>query len=233
MAALVRAAVGCYDAAKAYRTPFISGKDSLNNQFRYRDPATGREVLIEIPPTLLITGVGIVPDVGKCVTMDLKRTGSLVYLLGDPRDAESASIEPLQQHPRTARILADLIRRGLVLSAHDCSEGGWLVALAEMLIASSDGERGPGVTMRWADPVAEEAAGWVGPALAEMPGRFVVEVDPRHERAIETHPEMSWNLLGVVDDSGCLELPAGAASRESRRVNVADLRQAFLGTLDW
>jgi len=67
LAALVRAAEGCYDAAMAYRTPFISGKDSLNNQFTTDTGAT-----IEIPPTLLITGVGIVPDVSRCVTMDLK-----------------------------------------------------------------------------------------------------------------------------------------------------------------
>ncbi|MBZ0171331.1 MAG: hypothetical protein K8E66_03035, partial [Phycisphaerales bacterium] len=57
LASLVRAAEGCYDGAKAYRTPFVSGKDSLNNQFTTEDGRT-----IEIPPTLLITGVGIVHD---------------------------------------------------------------------------------------------------------------------------------------------------------------------------
>jgi phosphoribosylformylglycinamidine synthase len=73
MGTLVRAAEGCYDGAKAYRTPFVSGKDSLNNQLKFTDPATGLERVIEIPPTLLISGIGIVPEIARCTTMDAKR----------------------------------------------------------------------------------------------------------------------------------------------------------------
>jgi phosphoribosylformylglycinamidine synthase len=77
MAGLVRAAAGCYDAALAYGTPFISGKDSLNNE--YRDAAGVRHA---IPPTLLITALAHVPDVRQAVTMDLKEPGNPVYLVG-------------------------------------------------------------------------------------------------------------------------------------------------------
>jgi hypothetical protein len=63
MAALVRACEGCYDGAKAYRTPFVSGKDSLNNQLRYTDPTTGEKKVIEIPYTLLITGSHVEQEV--------------------------------------------------------------------------------------------------------------------------------------------------------------------------
>lgn len=144
LASLVRAAEGCYDAAKAYRTPFVSGKDSLNNQLRLAD---GR--VIEVPPTLLITGMGIVPDVAKCVTMDLKprshgpalslqdhdlfllRSGSTGRRVTDHFDA-------LRMNRLAARFLSLLIQRGLVAAVHDVSEGGVLTAVAEMLIASSD-----------------------------------------------------------------------------------------------
>ena len=73
---LVRAAEACYDGALAYRTPFISGKDSLNNQFTAADGTT-----FEIPATLLISGLGIVPDVGRCLTMDAKAAGNVVSFL--------------------------------------------------------------------------------------------------------------------------------------------------------
>ncbi len=233
MAALVRAAVGCYDAAKAYRTPFISGKDSLNNQFRYRDSETGREITIEIPPTLLITGVGIVPDVSTCATMDLKEPGSLVYLIGDARRTDRQSQSDLRAHPRTARVVADLIRRGVVLSAHDCSEGGWLTALAEMAIAASPRNPALGVSLQQCGSLAGDPLEWIEHMFAEMPGRYVVEIHPRHEGAIELHPGLAWNLIGIVDDSGALALPTEAQQGDARSIPIADLRRAFLGTLDW
>ena len=78
MAGLARAAAGCYDAALAFGTPFISGKDSLNNE--YRDAGGART---PIPPTLLITALALVPDVRRAVTMDLKEPGNYVYLVGE------------------------------------------------------------------------------------------------------------------------------------------------------
>src|SRR5262249_41737340 len=70
LGSLVRAAEACRDVAMAYSMPFISGKDSLNNEFHAGD----RHIII--PPTLLISALGIVPDVRRCVTMDLKEAGN-------------------------------------------------------------------------------------------------------------------------------------------------------------
>ncbi|MCX7805247.1 MAG: phosphoribosylformylglycinamidine synthase subunit PurL, partial [Planctomycetota bacterium] len=80
LGALVRAAEGCRDAAIAFGTPFISGKDSLNNEYRVGGQSRA------IPHTLLISGIGIVHDVASCVTMDLKRPGDLLYLVGFTRE---------------------------------------------------------------------------------------------------------------------------------------------------
>src|SRR5205085_11962457 len=74
-------AAGCYEAAVAFGTPFVSGKDSLNNE--YRDASGART---PIPPTLLITALALVPDVRRAVTMDLKEPGNYVYLVGETRD---------------------------------------------------------------------------------------------------------------------------------------------------
>lgn len=160
---LVRACQGCYDGAKAHGAPFISGKDSLNNEFAldptdleavadsltrrlraqgYSDDrvdaivsqvrASGR---LAIPGTLLISALSLVQDVWQCVSADLKRAGNHLLLVGglpqighDPRAAAAVSAA-----------VADAIQSGGVAACHDVSDGGWLVAAAEMAIAGALG----------------------------------------------------------------------------------------------
>ena len=76
---IVLAAQACHDLALAYGTPFISGKDSLNNEYAHEGKS------LAIPPTLLISAIGLVPDVSRCVTMDLKEPGNLLVLVGMTR----------------------------------------------------------------------------------------------------------------------------------------------------
>jgi len=82
---LKRAAMACYDTAVGLRAPFISGKDSMFNDFRGYDPE-GNPVTISIPPTLLVSAVGVVPDVSRCLTCDFKNPGDLVYVIGLTRN---------------------------------------------------------------------------------------------------------------------------------------------------
>ena len=138
---LVQAARGCRDAAIHYGTPFISGKDSLNNEYTASD---GKRRAI--PGTLLISSIGIHQDVRKTTSMDLKEAGNRIYLLGDwtpallgshalmiggqPIFAGSAALETVPVLPeRAPKIYADLhetIHAGMFRSIHDLSEGGWL-----------------------------------------------------------------------------------------------------------
>src|SRR5207253_3854339 len=85
LGSLVRAAEACRDVALAYGMPFISGKDSLNNEFHAAD----RHIVI--PPTLLISALGRVADVRQCVTMDLKESGHALYLIGLTKDEMGGS----------------------------------------------------------------------------------------------------------------------------------------------
>ncbi len=85
LGSLVRAAEACRDVALAYNMPFISGKDSLNNEYH----AGGKNIVI--PPTLLISALGRVPDVRRCVTMDLKESGNLLFLVGATKDEMGGS----------------------------------------------------------------------------------------------------------------------------------------------
>jgi phosphoribosylformylglycinamidine synthase subunit PurSL len=240
LGSLVRAAEGCYDGAKAYRTPFVSGKDSLNNQLRYTDPATGREQLIEIPPTLLISGIGIVPEGRSPVTMDAKAPGSVLIHVGVARaemggshlqrvlgggTALSGSPVPrtdLESGPRAAKAVAGLIARGLVASAHDVSDGGLLTAVAEMLIAGGGGTGAElDLSQVHNDPIVA--------AFSESPSRYVLEVSPLDVRALgEALGAVPWTQIGTVDDGGSLRWPEGKCD-----LSVEALADAWLRPLDW
>ncbi len=252
MGALVRACAGCYDGAKAYRTPFVSGKDSLNNQLRYADPATGKPRLIEIPYTLLITGLGLVRDASRCVTMDAKRPGNVLVLVGrTTRDLGASHAQKLwgthraaspgvptldlDLAPKTATFVAHAIREGLVRSAHDCSEGGVLVALAEMLIATVGRDGGPLGARVEGDPFARDLPGLdplVG-ALAESPGRYILELRPGDVPIL--------SRLAATHDQRIAVSPLGPLTSDARLswsglgldARVPDLALAWQGTLDW
>ncbi len=183
MGSLVRAAVACHDGAIAYGTPFVSGKDSLHNQFTTED---GK--LIAIPPTLLVTALSLMADVGKAVTTDAKVAGNALLLvspeLADPEvtplagthlaevlnlaDDTLGPIPPCDPEAgnRVARFVADAIARGVVRSAHDASEGGVAVAAAEMVLGAGPAS-GVGIAL--------EAAGTVD-LFGEGASRYLLEV---------------------------------------------------------
>ncbi|MCH9058493.1 MAG: phosphoribosylformylglycinamidine synthase subunit PurL, partial [Planctomycetes bacterium] len=235
LGSLVRAAEGCYDGAKAYRTPFVSGKDSLNNQFTTEDGRT-----IEIPPTLLITGIGIVEDVNKCVTTDAKHAGNVLILVGKTQDAmggshfeqingiqtgESSSlpVTDLAQGPALAHAVAALIRKGFVQSAHDVSDGGLLCAVAEMLIGAA-GESPIGAELDLAHVHADATIA----AFCESPSRYVLEVSPDDLEATARHlDELPWTRIGTLTNSGRL------AWTGRLDVGVEEMTNSWRGTLDW
>ncbi len=145
---LVRATAGCHDAAVAWGMPFISGKDSLNNE--YRDAAGAR---VPIPPTLLISALAVLDDVRWTTTADLKAAGNQLYIVGLTKaelggshrnallGAVGADVPRVDLAAARAvfRALHAAIRAGLVQSCHDLSEGGLGVALAELAIGGECG----------------------------------------------------------------------------------------------
>ena len=180
---LVAACRGARDAALHYSAPFISGKDSLNNEYIGSD---GQKHAI--PPSLLISAIGLVEDVSRAVTMDLKEVGNLIYLLGDTKEelggshfqlvsgASSPGVVPGLPAfgPTLYRALHKAMRKGLVRACHDLSEGGLAVAAAEMSLA---GRLGMTLTLAEQDPVVA--------LFSESNGRLLVEVAPDHRAAFE------------------------------------------------
>ncbi|MCC6319849.1 MAG: phosphoribosylformylglycinamidine synthase [Phycisphaerales bacterium] len=230
LGSLVRAAEGCYDGAMAYRTPFVSGKDSLNNQFTTQDGRT-----IEIPPTLLITGIGIVHDISRCVTMDAKRPGSVLVLVGQPStefggsryqqlfgvpDKASSSVPrtDLLSGPGTAAAVARLISGGAVLAAHDVSDGGTLTSVAEMLIGGSTVESPIGADLH---PMT------AADAFAESPSCYILEVAeaamPSLQSSLAGTP---YRVIGRLNATGGLRIGG-------ETIGVESLAAAWLRPLDW
>jgi phosphoribosylformylglycinamidine synthase II/phosphoribosylformylglycinamidine synthase I len=205
LGALVRAAQGCRDASLSYVVPFISGKDSLRNT------SVDQDGTISIPGTLLISAISVIPDVRRCITMDLKRPGNRLYALGVSRDELGGShylaIRDIgggtvpQARPREARklmrSLTRAIRRGLCLSCHDVSEGGLAVTAAEMSLAGRLGLE-LDVGKLPAETDAAEAL-----LFGESAGRFLAEVAPEREdefRAVMAG--VACECIGEVVDSG-------------------------------
>jgi len=202
LAQLVRACRALYDYTVAYGVPCISGKDSMKNDYKL-----GRWS-ISIPPTVLFSALGIVDNVCCAVTSDAKADGDLVYVLGITRNELGGSqyyarhgavgqsvpkVEALRAM-KLYRALAHAIERGLVRSCHDCSDGGLGVALAETAFAGGLGmnlelERVPN------DGVTREDF----LLFSESQSRFVVTVDPGHQRSFEkTLGDIAHVRIGMV-----------------------------------
>ncbi len=239
---LVRCVQGCYDAALAYGTPFISGKDSLNNEYVAAD-GTRRP----IPGTLVISAVGIVPDVRQSTTMDFKQAGNSIYLVGSTRpelggshyllthpertDTDDAiqyrAPQPLNNPRQRLLTLHQAIRQGLVQACHDCSEGGLGVALAEMCLASG---LGADIELIKVSAIPYQDAELL---FSETQGRFLVEVRPADEQEFrELFADLPHGRIGTVHPAEMQEprlLVRGQKKNLVVDVSVAELEQAWRG----
>ena len=215
LGALVAAAQGCYAAALHYQAPFVSGKDSLNNEFVGADGLRHA-----IPPTLLISALGQIEDVQRAVTTDLKAVGDVVYLVGEaagefggshlgllglPTLTALAEAAPVPALPATApalyAALHTAMQAGLVRACHDLSEGGLAVAAAEMCLG---GRLGLALTLPTGDPLRQ--------LFGECTGTLLVAVTPGHAAAFEAALSgLPVQRLGAVtaDQALTVTTPAG------------------------
>jgi phosphoribosylformylglycinamidine synthase len=221
---LVRAVQGCHDASLGFGTPFISGKDSLNNEYRSRD---GQR--LPVIPTLLISAVSVIENAAHTIDMSLQEAGNLLYILGITRNELSGShfaeilgklpfptSVPRVDLPRarfTMQSLGYAIRAGMVASCHDLSEGGLAVAAAEMSLAGL-----LGMSINISHIPADEMElppEQLATALlfSESPSRFLLEIEPDQRATLETflHERKIWHFayIGRVTDNSRLQIRDG------------------------
>ncbi len=237
MAQLVRSNQALYDVCMAYNLPLISGKDSMKNDFY--DGTTK----ISIPPTLLFSVIGKIDDARKAVTMDVKRPGDIVYLLGCTANELGASeyytmkgfigsnvplVDPGTAYARYQAYNRAVVN-GLVASCHDLSDGGLAVAVAESAFAG-----GFGIAIDLSRvPWKGAAEGWTDMALlfSESASRLLVTVRPEHADAFDAAMgDDGCAPIGVVTEQPLLSIEA-IEGNTIVKAGLAELKEAWQRTL--
>lgn len=239
LGSLVRAAIACKDLALSLKTPFISGKDSLNNEFTFVGD-DGNKQTIAIPASLLISAMGQVEDVRNCVTMDAKEVGNHVYLVGVTRKelggshflkvrgiaGGSVPVVDLETQKPTFKAIHKAISAGAVRACHDLSEGGLAVAVAEMAFTG-----GLGIDLELETNVL---GGLSAPEFlfSESNTRFLVEVAPEHVAQFEAAlAGVACHRVGSVVGGARLRIRLGGEVLIDAA--LATLKQAWQEPLNW
>jgi phosphoribosylformylglycinamidine synthase len=253
---LVRAALGCYDIAKGFGIPFISGKDSLNNEYTVRGKATA------IPGTLLISALAVMEDTAQAISMYAKSAGNLIYVVGWTleelggahyfalRGAVGNAV-PRVFPDKAKKIFCALSRAvaaGLIRSMHDCSEGGIGVAAAEMAFSGglgmdiflSEVPYGPQATGH--RPQAKKpAACSLQPAaqrddfvlFSESNSRFIVEVEKKNRKKFEALLKaLPFGLIGCLNKSKDFKV-FGLDNKICVQAGIGELKEAWQKPLRW
>ncbi len=234
LAQLVEACRGLHDACVYYGIPLISGKDSMKNDYRIGETRIG------IPPTLLVSVLGQMADAAKAVTMDAKRPGHLVYVVGTTGhhlggteyaaelgwQGHTVPQVDLKENEERYRRIHTAIERGLVASCHDVSDGGLAVALAETAFAGD-----LGLELDLGSVPREELTHNDVVLYAESAGRFVVTVSPRVTEDWEAlMADQEMELVGYVTEERRLRIK-GVTGGVIIDETLDDLREAWQAPL--
>jgi len=229
---LVRACKACYDFAKAYGTPFISGKDSLYNE----------SPLGSVTPTLLITAIGIIPDVRKAVSVDLKGPNNLLYLVGKTYPELGGSEYyrmkgfvgrtvpnvKMNQARNIMNSVTKAIDARLVKSCHDLSEGGLAAAVAEMALAGGYGiELFLEKVLRSTDSMRNDYI-----LFSESNSRFLVEVMEKRQEDFEALMKNVDHAVIGKTRRNTRFLVYGLDGKVVVDASIDELREAWRSTLE-
>ena len=236
---LKEAARACYDIATAYGTPFISGKDSMFNNFRGFDEE-GADVHIAALPTLLISAIGVMPDIRKAMTIDFKHVGDLVYVLGATHEELGASeyytmldaksgIVPAVDTTKNAKVyeaVANAISANILASAIGVGRGGLGVALAKSALA---GQLGARIELSRMPGNAKKAQDVL---FSESQGRILVSVRSSDKQAFEALMNgCLYTNVGEIIEAPLLSLKFGAQQADLGLDKITTAYRSFFK--DW
>jgi phosphoribosylformylglycinamidine synthase len=189
---LVEAVRACYDYAVGFGTPFISGKDSMFNDFKGYDEK-GNPVAISIPPTLLISAISVVPDLNKTVSPEFKNIGDVIYIIGETNDelgggeyfkilgatGNNVPKVSLKKNIKAYQALERVIQKEIINSSISVTSGGLAIALAK---ASVGGMLGCNISIKNLMGNAKETDIKL---FSESQGRILVSVSPKNIKVFE------------------------------------------------
>ncbi len=234
---LKRAAQACYDYAVSYGTPFISGKDSMFNDFNGYDE-NGKPVNISIPPTLLISSIGVIKNINKVVSLDLKKANDLIYILGETKDElggseyfslyKSIGNNVPKVDAKKNKKLYDLffkaIQKNLIASSVSIGRGGIAVALARTSIG---GKLGLQVNLK---NVPGNVTRDDYNLYSESQGRILVSIDPKNKNEFEKNfKNIPYSLVGSVTKNQVFEV-IGLENKKIINLKVDELEKTYKST---
>ncbi|MCX5848812.1 MAG: AIR synthase-related protein [Deltaproteobacteria bacterium] len=236
LAQLVRANMAIYDYTTAFGVPCISGKDSMKNDYQIGNTK------ISIPPTILYSVIGGVKDVRRAVTMDAKRAGDLVYIIGETKDEMGGSEWFALRNfignnvPRVNaakaikiyRAMYKAIQAGIIASCHDCSDGGLAVTLAESAMAGALGIK---TDLNLVPYKGEKRNDYI--LFSETASRLVATIRPENKSKFEKI--MAGNIIGeigVVTNDGLFQT-TGLDGKLIIKEKISRLKQAWQKPLDF
>jgi phosphoribosylformylglycinamidine synthase len=208
---------GIGDIARGLNIPIPSGNVSL-----YNEASGGMGIL----PTPMIVGCGLIGDVRKAVTADLKKEGSRIFLIGKTKDEMGGSLlfrkfggergdvpgVDIVSLKRLMDRLLEVMDKGLVLSCHDCSDGGLAVAVAEMCIS---GDTGACINLR------SDGIGIRRMLYSESNSRWLAEVDGKNVAAFGA-------VMGDdAEDIGSIGGPSLIMTEAGVDLPVREMRKAW------
>ncbi|MDR0724043.1 MAG: hypothetical protein LBF23_02535, partial [Endomicrobium sp.] len=236
LGSLVSSANACYDMSKAFGIPFISGKDSLHNEYSI----SGKK--ISIPPVLLISAVGIIDNAANTITMPFKSSGNKIYILGITRNELGSSVfakiknikngivpdvYPKESSP-IMKSIYKAVNKGLIESCHDASEGGLAVSISEMSFAS-----GYGVNINIDSIKTDDNMSAAEILFSESNGRFIVEVEPKNENKFKKiFKGSNVREVGYVTDN---DFVIFESQKEKIKIKekLINLLNAWRNTINW
>jgi phosphoribosylformylglycinamidine synthase len=243
---LKEAARACYDYSVAYGTPFISGKDSMFNDFKGYDEGFN-EVFISVPPTLLISSTGVVEDIRQCVSLDFKVPGDLIYIIGDTKDetggseylayiGEKISGSPYlgnnipkvdaESFSKRYRAYERAVRSGYIASAMSLERGGFAAALAK---SAMGGLLGCEVDLSLLPSSGGERMDTL--LFSETQGRILVSIDTAHKAEFEgIMSDIPISHIGEVVDNGRIVVESDGSPVIDAGLN--ELTESYRSTFD-
>ncbi len=238
LGSLVRASYGCYDIAKAFGVPFISGKDSLYNEYAVHGKSQA------IPGTILISAISVMEDAGKAVSMYAKNPGDLIYIVGATAEELGGShyyglfgsignqvprVDPKRALP-VFRALSRLSQAGLIRAMHDCSEGGLAVAAAEMAFS---GGLGMDLFLSEVPYEPRQKARNDFVLFSESNSRFIVEIDGSARKEFEKSLKgIAHGLIGCVSGGSGFKI-LGLDKEICVQTDINDLKESWQAPLRW
>jgi len=234
---LKRAARACYDLATIYNTPFISGKDSMFNDFKGYDE-NGKPLKISIPPTLLISSIGVINDINKVVSLDLKRSGDLIYIIGETGEElggseyfnlhksvrNSVPKVDAEKNKKIYDLFFKAVQKNLIASSISIGRGGLGIALAK---TSMGGKLGININLK---NIFGKITRNDYVLYSESQGRILVSIDPKNKKQFENNfKNISYTLIGKVTDKKTFEI-IGLNNKKIINLKTDELEESYKST---